>query len=231
MSMHSVLRLHSQDAPPLSKDMMTKQTTRKLEIFSGDALVSELPLNKTALSIGRDPEGDVLLLDPQISRQHARLTQISSNYFIEDCDSTNGTLLNGRPVNKHVFRPGDSLRIGNFELRYVVEEDQEQPDEVVHAVVRPVRKGRRARAHKGMLFFLQGPEAGQVKSLKDPLFTIGRPGESVAVVALRAHGTFLLHIGGDMPEVNGEEVTKQTVQLQHGDVIDVGEHQIKITLD
>jgi len=207
---------------------MAKQTIRKLEVFSRGMLISELPLDKAALSIGRDPQGDVQLIDPKISRQHARLTQISSNYFIEDCNSTNGTLLNGRPVHKHIFRPGDNLQIGNFELRYVVADGARQSANVAHAAVQPVEKGR---LQKGMIFFLQGPEAGQVETLKDPLFTIGRPGESVAVIARRTQGIYLLHIGGEMPEVNGTEMTKQTMQLQHGDVIDVGEHQIKITLD
>ncbi len=209
---------------------MTIQTIGKLEIYSGDELVSELPLNKTALSIGRDPQGDVLLMDPRISRRHAKLTQISSSYFIEDCDSTNGTLLNGRPVHKHVFRPGDSLRIGNFELRYVAADDAKQPNHVMHALVQQITQKRRAELQKVALFFLQGAQKGQVESLRKPLFTIGSPGESVAVIARRTHGTYLLHIGGEMPEVNGVEIT-HTMQLQDGDVIDVGEDKIKITLD
>jgi len=206
-----------------------KQTTRKLEVFSGGALVNELPLDKAALSIGRDPLGDVQLMDPRISRRHARLTQISSSYFIEDCDSTNGTLLNGRPVHKHVFRPGDSLRIGNFELRYVMAGAEEQPADVVHATVQPITKKRRAELQKAVLFFLRGSEEGQVKSLKKSLFTIGHPGESVAVIARRTHGTYLLHIGGELPAVNGVKISN-SVQLQADDVIDVGEDKIKISL-
>ncbi len=209
---------------------MTKQAVKKLVVFSGGAWVNELPLDKTTLSIGRDPQGDLQLADPKISRLHARLTQISSNYFIEDCNSTNGTLLNGRPVHKHIFRPGDNLQIGNFELRYVLADDAAQLDETMHAVVQPAIKNRGESRQKVVLFFLQGPESGQVVRLTEPLFTIGRPGESVAVVARRTQGAYLLHIGGEMPVVNGAEVVQQTVQLQDGDVIGVGEYQIKIAL-
>jgi len=208
---------------------MTKKTIGKLEIFSGDKLVSEWPLNKTPLSIGRDPQGDLLLMDPRVSRRHAKLTQISSNYFIEDCNSTNGTLLNGRPVHKHVFRPGDNLRIGNFELRYVMTDDAKNATHTPSAVVQPIAKNGRAELQKVALFFLQGSQEGQVKTLRKTLFTIGSPGGSVAVIARRTHGTYLLHIGGEMPEVNGEKITN-TGQLQDGDVIDVGEDKIKITL-
>ena len=224
------MRLHSCNELPKSKDLVIKQAIKKLEVFSGGTLVNELPLDKSALSIGRDPQGDVQLVDPKISRLHAKLIQISSNYFIEDCDSTNGTLLNGRPVHKHIFRPGDNLQIGNFELRYVVAEEAKKSADVTHAVVRQVAQKRGSKLQKVLLFFLQGPESGEVKRLTNPLFTIGRPGESVAVVARRTLGTYLLHIGGDMPDVNGVEMVEQTVQLQHGDLIDVGEHHIKIAL-
>ncbi len=188
-------------------------------VFSGGTRIDELPLDKPILSIGRDPQGDVQLADPKISRLHARLTRISSSYFIEDCNSTNGTLLNGRPVHKHIFRPGDKLQIGSFELRYVVEDG-----------ALPAAKSRRAGRHKVVLFFLQGPESGQVKRLQEPRFTIGCPGGSVAVVACRTQGTYLLHIGGERPRINGEPATQQTVPLQDGDLIDVGEHRIRITL-
>ncbi len=200
-----------------------------LVVFCGGRQVNELPLDKATLSIGRDPQGDLYLAGPKISRLHAKLTQISSNYFIEDCDSTNGTLLNGRPVHKHILRPGDNLHIGDFELRYMVADDITEPDEAVHAVAQPATKNRRER-QKVVLFFLQGPASGQVERLTEPLFTVGCPGGSVAVVARRIQGTYLLHIGGEMPVVNGAETTQQTVQLQDGDVIGVGEHQIKVTL-
>ncbi|MFC1603215.1 FHA domain-containing protein [Pseudomonadota bacterium] len=229
MSNHSVLRLHSHENRPLSKDVMMNQTTEKLEIFTGDKLVNELPLNKAALLIGRDPQGDVQLMDPRISRRHARLTQISSGYYIEDCNSTNGTLLNGKPVQKHLFKPGDSLRIGDFELRYVSESGAKRAASRSSAVVQPITKNRRNKLQKGTLFFLQGSQEGEVKSLTKLLFTIGCPGASVAVIARRTHGTYLLHIGGELPEVNGVEIVN-TVQLQDGDVIDVGKDKIKINL-
>jgi len=209
---------------------MVTQTIRKLRVFSKGVMVSELPLDKAALSIGRDPQGDLRLRGSKISRHHAKLTQVASNYFIEDCNSTNGTLLNGKPLQKHIFRPGDNLRIGNFELRYVIEGDADQPADVMHAVVRPISKGKGVKLQKGALSFLQGPKAGQVKTLKEALFTVGSAGESIAVIARRAQGIYLLHIGGQMPTVNGAEITN-SVQLQDSDVIEVGEHQIKLTLN
>ncbi len=143
--------------------------------------------------------------------------------------STDFSRLNGRPVHKHVFRPGDNLRIGNFELRYVIADDAKCLVAASHAVVQPITENRRAELQKVSLLFLQGAQKGQVKFLKKTLFTIGRPGESVAVITRRTHGTYLLHVGGEMPDVNGKKITN-TGQLQNGDVIDVGEDKIKITL-
>ena len=134
-------------------------------------------------------------------------------------------------MHKHIFRPGDNLQIGGFELRYVMEADTAEPVNEKHAIVRPITPGRRPGLPKGRLSFLQGPEAGKTQLLKDPLFTIGCPGEDVAVISRRIHGIYLLHIGGEMPKVNGVEMTKNTAPLKQGDVIDVGEHRVRITLE
>ncbi|HBY94737.1 MAG TPA: ABC transporter ATP-binding protein [Chloroflexi bacterium] len=70
---------------------------------------------RTTLTIGRDPQNDVALNHPAISRNHARLTQRGGAVVIEDLDSSNGTFVNGERLvvgQPRPLRPGDTIRVG-----------------------------------------------------------------------------------------------------------------------
>ncbi len=71
-------------------------------------------LNKPVVTIGREAGNDIVLEDPQVSRQHARLTLQGASYVIEDLGSTNGSFVNGRRVMAPTpLNPGDKLGLGD----------------------------------------------------------------------------------------------------------------------
>jgi pSer/pThr/pTyr-binding forkhead associated (FHA) protein len=52
-----------------------------------------------------------------VSRLHCRLTADRSDQLIvEDLDSTNGTIVNGRRIKRSVLKAGDRLRVGRIEF-------------------------------------------------------------------------------------------------------------------
>ena len=59
----------------------------------------EIDLPKADLSIGRDPTNDVVIADALVSRRHARIVFDGREYFFQDCESSNGSLLNGDRVS------------------------------------------------------------------------------------------------------------------------------------
>ena len=68
--------------------------------------------------LGRDLECDVLLGgDDAVSRRHAEIAVRAGVCLIRDLDSCNGTLLNGRLVNRARVRRNDVLVIGETEIR------------------------------------------------------------------------------------------------------------------
>ena len=83
----------------------------------------EIPLARALLSIGRDPSNDVVLPDAMVSRRHAVIEYRGSQYFIRDCNSSNGSLVNGDRVSEKSLRDGDLVAIGTARLlfREVVE--------------------------------------------------------------------------------------------------------------
>ena len=65
--------------------------------------------------IGRNPTTDITLLDEGISREHALILydEETDEYTVEDLQSTNGTLVNGKRVRSAALADGDELQIGH----------------------------------------------------------------------------------------------------------------------
>jgi hypothetical protein len=73
------------------------------------------------ISIGRSDDADVPIDDRYASQIHARIFAHRGGYYVEDMNSTNGTLLNGDPVDGEIeLKPDDLVQIGDTEFRYEV---------------------------------------------------------------------------------------------------------------
>ena len=66
------------------------------------------------LVLGRDAGCDVVLAAGAVSRRHARLAWQDGEWWVQDCGSANGTLLEGAPVQQAVLSDGAALQIGPF---------------------------------------------------------------------------------------------------------------------
>jgi hypothetical protein len=73
------------------------------------------------LSIGRSKDADVQIADRYASSIHARVFERGGRYYVEDMNSTNGTLLNGATLDGEAeLIDGDTVRIGDTEFRLEV---------------------------------------------------------------------------------------------------------------
>jgi len=63
-------------------------------------------------AIGRGDGCEFRIRDSEISRQHARIFQDGADMWIEDLGSTNGTFVNGSPVDRRALNDGDKIQIG-----------------------------------------------------------------------------------------------------------------------
>src|SRR5512134_1359552 len=89
-------------------------------ILSMDGLVlKEIALTKERTTLGRKPDNDIHIDNLAVSGHHAVIVTILNDSFLEDLHSTNGTLVNGRPVDKHFLQDGDVIEIGKYKLKYV----------------------------------------------------------------------------------------------------------------
>jgi pSer/pThr/pTyr-binding forkhead associated (FHA) protein len=93
----------------------------KLILSLEGSVIREVPLDKERISIGRRPQNDIQIENLAVSGEHACIVTILNDSFLEDLGSTNGTLVNGNPIKKHILQNNDVIEIGKYKLKYVVE--------------------------------------------------------------------------------------------------------------
>lgn len=90
----------------------------KLHISLDGNSLGEFPLNKERATIGRRPSNDIHIDNLAVSGDHAVIVTIAGDSFLEDLNSTNGTLVNHKPIKKHVLEHADVIEFGKYQLRY-----------------------------------------------------------------------------------------------------------------
>lgn len=73
---------------------------------------------RDGMILGRVAGCDIVVQDSKASRRHAKVIVDAGVVEIEDLGSSNGTLLNGKPVTRRVLRDGDEVQIGSHVLTY-----------------------------------------------------------------------------------------------------------------
>ncbi|RIX40739.1 MAG: FHA domain-containing protein [Rhodocyclales bacterium GT-UBC] len=217
-------------------------------ILSMDGLVlKEIPLNRERLTIGRKPHNDIQIDNLAISGEHAVIVTILNDSFLEDLNSTNGTLVNGQPIKKHFLRNNDVVELGKYKLKYMAElqigaslpSDYEKTSAIRSGSFRAqdmqlVDAGSRRSTTSHIsppdvetvpvaaVQLLNGANAGKELELTKTLTTLGKPGLQVAVIAKRPQGYFITHVeGATFPVVNGQALDAQAYRLKDHDVIEI----------
>ena len=90
----------------------------KLILSVDGTVLKEITLNKERTTLGRKPHNDIPVDNLAVSGEHAAIITILNDSFIEDLNSTNGTLVNGKPIKKHFLQNNDVIEIGKHKLKY-----------------------------------------------------------------------------------------------------------------
>lgn len=220
----------------------------KLILKFGDSILGEYPLDKEALTIGRKPNNDITVENLAVSGQHARVITILQDSFLEDLNSTNGTYVNGKLVQKHALQHGDIIKIGKHEILYQNEETAMSDDDMEKTmIIRPSAlsssaqqqvadagmENAQAMANQGEakpagLELMSGPNAGRSMDLMKALTSLGKPGVQVASISKRPDGYVLTHVEGDKtPTVNDSNIGSSPHTLSDQDVIELAGIKIK----
>jgi pSer/pThr/pTyr-binding forkhead associated (FHA) protein len=95
-------------------------------------------LSKGSLVAGRDPEADIFLDNPGVSRQHAKFEKTAEGFFVEDLASANGTFVNDQPIRRTLLKNRDVVRVGKFSLWVSILADRRANDGMEQRQVSPM---------------------------------------------------------------------------------------------
>src|SRR5271154_2109390 len=94
----------------------------KLIMSLDNAVIRDVPLDKERVTIGRKAHNDIQVDNLAVSGEHAVIVTLLNDSFLEDLGSTNGTLVNGNPVKKHILQNNDTIEVGKYKLKYVADQ-------------------------------------------------------------------------------------------------------------
>jgi general secretion pathway protein A len=96
-------------------------------VYKKKQLVGRFPINKEILHIGREPDNDIVLTAPGVSRHHAHAILMNADVYIRDLASKNGTYAGTERIDIKPLHHGDVITISDFQLKYITEAAKTQP--------------------------------------------------------------------------------------------------------
>ena len=221
----------------------------KLILSQNGEVTGNFFIDKTRFTIGSQADNDLCLTVQGISRNHAVINSVGNDDILEDLQSTNGTLVNGQRITRHILQNDDVIEIAGCQIRYrnqkatggatfdrtmvmqapggITQPHTQPPNQSpahTAAVVtakqgRNVSEGFRLALVRG----IKGQLSGKEIELPRVLQTFGSPGTQLAVINRRPHGYFITHVEGKIPAlVNGKSIGAESRLLAANDIIDVG---------
>jgi pSer/pThr/pTyr-binding forkhead associated (FHA) protein len=79
----------------------------------------ELHTDRT--TIGRVDDNTFQIVDPSVSSHHCEVLLRGSEVLIRDLNSTNGTFINDARISESPLKPGQTLRLGQIEIKLEAE--------------------------------------------------------------------------------------------------------------
>lgn len=224
----------------------------KLIVSQNGEITGNHFLDASSFTIGSRPDNDLCLNVQGVSRSHARITSVGNDDILDDLGSTNGTLVNGQPVTRHILQNDDVIEIADVQIRYRNHKAIDGPsfDRTMiiqasamegNASAQPVgafalataKNERRFRegTRMGLIRAFNGKGPSKEIELSRVLHTFGIPGKQLAVINARPHGYFITHVEGKKPaRLNGKSIGLQPQLLTPNDVIEVGDEKLLFLL-
>ena len=108
----------------------------KIVIMLKNTEIRTLETDKETITIGRNNNSDIQINNLGASKKHAAITCQNGRYFIEDLNSTNGTLLNNERITKAGLTGKDVITIGKHHLFVTIEKGRSATQGMIEATIK-----------------------------------------------------------------------------------------------
>ena len=220
----------------------------KLVVSLDGVVIKDVQITKDKTTLGRRPYNDIVIDNLAVSGEHAVLQMVGQDVFIEDLNSTNGTYINGKAIKKQLLSHNDTVEIGKYKIKYMVEESGDYERTMImrpgvgghtpynHTSPQPnpslpygaMGGGGSGGVPPASIKVLSGAAAGRAVTLTKVVTTVGKPGVQVASITKRPTGYVLAHVeGAQRPSINGVPLSTETAPLNNGDLIELAGTQMQ----
>lgn len=90
-----------------------------LVVIYGHELGKKYNLESRSMIVGRSSKCDVQIDQESVSRNHCKVVNTGKTVLLRDLGSTNGTYVNDLPIDEHVLRDGDLIKIGRTIFKFL----------------------------------------------------------------------------------------------------------------
>jgi pSer/pThr/pTyr-binding forkhead associated (FHA) protein len=78
-----------------------------------------IPLTKKVTRLGRHMDNDIVIHEEFLSRYHAEVVLEEASYVLYDKNSTGGTYVNGKKIDRCLLNSGDLISLVNIQIMFV----------------------------------------------------------------------------------------------------------------
>lgn len=209
--------LFTGNEPAIHNQAQTTGQTLKFE--KGPRAGETLNLGVKTYTVGRSADNDIVIDDPTVSRSHAKITCKGNEFFVQDLNSSAGTMVDGRQVQNSTVMSGATLQFGNTSIGL----GSNRPEPSVsmnsnNSVVKETTVINKADA-TAWLVGVNNTSAGKSFSLKEGNNTIGRDDTNNLVIndpyVSRDHAVIRVYQGKsyvfDLGSVGGTKINNHPV--------------------
>lgn len=192
-------------------------------------VIKEVQLSKDRTTLGRRPYNDIVIDNLAISGEHAVLQLSGHEVYVEDLDSTNGTLVNGKSIKRQQLHHNDVVEIGKYHIQYLQDVQPRSAPSLSGVSGLAALTGIDAtNTGTALIRVMSGSAAGREVALLKVVTTIGKPGIAVAAITKRPHGFVLAHVeGAKRTTLNGMPVGDEPMAMKNGDMIELADTQMQ----
>ena len=206
----------------------------KLVVSLDGVVIKEVQLTKDKTTLGRRPYNDIVIDNLAVSGEHAVLQMVGQDVYIEDQNSTNGTYINGRAVKKQLLQYNDTIEIGKYKIKFVLDGASGQREKTTVINAGAVVAGEEAASSAlgpAVIKVLSGNATGREVPLVKVVTTIGKPGVAVAAITKQPAAYVVAVVDGTQaPTLNGQPIGNEPVELRNGDVLELAGTRMQFLL-
>lgn len=187
----------------------------QLIVMLDKQILKRIPVKTTSITFGRHGKCDISLPDRTISTNHARITVVRDDCFLEDLQSTNGTYVNQHLVDRHLLEDGDIIGLGKYQI--VFRSEQGLAVQLKRLSIHPKLMDA---GYPAWLQVMDGSKSGYIIPLRGERVVLGNQATGQILIERSSEGQYIMREMGTMnnhrtrPLAPGEELRVEDVTFQ-----------------